>query len=78
MVNLLGHAHFWSIAPHLAVPLRPIYFQPTYTLEIDCERKDDFSHQLQLHKEVMKGGSRDAAEVYLFYLKESRPSVNTA
>lgn len=36
-----------------------------YVLEIACERKDDFTNQLQLHKEVMNGDSRDAAEVYL-------------
>lgn len=46
-------------------------------LEIASERKDDFSNQVQLRKEVMNGGSRDAAEVYLFYLKQSRPSAKT-
>lgn len=76
-VNLPGQAHFWSIAPHLALHVRPISFQPMCALEIASERKDDFSNQVQLRKEVMNGGSRDAAEVYLFYLKQSRPSAKT-
>lgn len=78
MVSVPGHTHFWGIAPRLALHLRPVFFQPMYVLEIACERKDDFSNQLQLHKEVMNGGSRDAAEVYLFYLEQSRPSAKTA
>lgn len=43
-----------------------------------CEREDCFSSQLQLHKEVMNGGSGDAAEVYWFYLMERRPNTKTA
>lgn len=49
-----------------------------YSLKVAGERKDKFSSQLQLHKEVINGGSRGAAEVFMFYLKQSRPSAKTA